>query len=796
MKKKKFLKKLLKEKIVILDGATGTELQKRGKLNKTAPEIFCLHNPEIISNLQREYVKSGSEIIYTPTFGANRFKLAQYGYYEVEAINRKLALISKNAAGSSLVAGSIGPLGEFIEPSGKVNFEKAVDVFKEQVRGLLKGGVDIFVIETMIDIQEARAALLAVKELTDKFVMVTLTFEKEGTTLTGTDPITALITLQSLGADAVGCNCSLGPDNLKTFIEKMKVYAGVPLVAKPNAGLPQYREGKTYFDMDEETFSRLGREIAAAGANLIGGCCGTTPSYIKMLTKKLKNVKPRPSLKRNISALTSSRKTVFISPQNLIMVGECINPTGKRSLAESLRNKDFSFLRKLGRQQEEAGALILDVNVSLPHTDEPELLKQAVKVLSLNCSSALSLDSSNPQAIEAALRLYPGRALINSISAEKERMKKLLPLAAKYGAMFILLPIKKGLFPHKFFQRQRIIKEVFAAAKRLGLGKESIVVDGLTLTISTDAYAAEETIKTISWASKTFKTATILGLSNISFGLPKRELINSTFLAMLASSGLNMVIANPLSEEIMATKRALDLLQGRDKNAAVFCNFYKRQKEGITRFKEKFRDEEEKIFSSLVEGEKDKIIEHLKQALKNSFSPQAIVDKVIIPALKLVGDKFDKKEYFLPQLVASAEAAKVALHYLQPYLEKKTESKLKKAVIIMATVEGDIHDIGKNIVSLMLKNNGFLVIDLGKDVPDKKIIESIKKHSSSLVGLSALMTTTMVNMKKVIDKAREHKLDCRFIVGGAAVTESYAHSIGAEYAKDALEAVRLANKLI
>jgi len=789
----KKINNILKKRILILDGATGTELQRRGMPAGACPEIWGFRNPQLIKAVHADYCRAGSDIIYACTFGANRSKLPQRNIYNVREVNKQLVSLAREVAGGDvLIAGDIGPTGKFIEPFGSFGFEEAVGIFKEQVRGLLDGGVDLFVIETMMDIQEARAALIAVKEVTDKFTIVSMTYEEDGRTLNGTDPVTALITLQSLGADAVGCNCSSGPEQMLGLIERMKPYAKVPLAAKPNAGMPRLVAGKTMFDMEPGEFASFARKFASAGVNMLGGCCGTTPQYIKELKRKIGSSKPVGSFGKSVSAISSARRTVVIDKEApLIVAGECINPTGKKRLQQELCEGKASLVRQLAKEQESHGADLLDVNVGVPGVDEGETLRRVVGLLSARSNLPLVIDSADPKAVEAALRIYPGRALINSISGEKSKLKKLFPIAAKYGAMFILLPLEGGEVPKDFPRRREIIKKVTKEAQKFGFTKNDIVVDAIAMTVSSNPHSALETIKTISWCSDVLKCSTIIGLSNISFGMPGRPWVNASFLAMARAKGLTMVIANPMSEAVMNVRRAQDILLGKDKEASLFFAHF--TKASITSKGDLSPDE--RVFEGIIEGDKENIKSFVSAALERGITADKLVQNIMIPAINKVGDSFDRKEYFLPQLIASAETMKAAFEYLRPQLKKGKIESGKKTVIFLATVKGDIHDIGKNIVALMLRNHGFLVVDLGKDVSAKRIIGEIKQHKTPIVGLSALMTTTMVNMKEVIGMAKKEGLKCRFIVGGAAVTRRYARSLGAEYAQDSVEAVRVVKRL-
>ncbi|MFC1752233.1 homocysteine S-methyltransferase family protein [Thermoproteota archaeon] len=792
------LKNLLKNKVIVLDGAIGTELQKRGMPTGACPEIWSIQNPDVVKAVHLDYMKSGSRIIYTCSFGANRCKLAQYDRQDVGAINKKLARLARSATNKDvLIAGDIGPTGKFVKPFGSLEFQEAVDIFKEQARGLLEGGVDLFVIETMMDIQEARAALIAVKEVSKLFTIVTMTFEEDERTLNGTDPVTALITLQSLGADAVGCNCSSGPRDMIKLISQMKPFATVPLVAKPNAGTPKLVDGKTVFDMCAKTFASLTKKLIREGVGLVGGCCGTTPQHVGELSKQIKDLKPIAPLRSSISAISSARKTVLINKQKTpIIIGERINPTGKKLFQQELREGKFSYVRSVAKEQQVNGAQILDVNVGMPHIDEVSAMINNINILSNTSDLPLVIDSSRVEVIEAALRIYPGRALVNSISGEKKKIAKLLPIAKKYGAMIIILPITGKSIAKVARDRIKIIKDLIKKVGKSGFTKDDIIIDALTLAVSSIPQAGIETLKTISICYHELRCKTVIGLSNISFGLPERRLLNATFLSLASAKGLTLAIADPLACKDRFNKGAQRVLLGKDKDAADYIKHSKK-------FSASAKDPaieinytpEQKISHAILEGNREEIVALIKDSLKQNQSASHLVNGVMIPAITKVGDLFDMKEYFLPQLIASAETMKKGFSYLEPYLKGHKDYIHKKIIVLLATVEGDIHDIGKNIVSLMLKNHGFDVVDLGKDVSTKKIIDCIRHHRPAIVGLSALMTTTMVNMKEVVDTAKQEGLNPKFIVGGAVVTKAYAESIGVKYAKDGVAAVRLAKHI-
>ncbi|PKN76688.1 MAG: 5-methyltetrahydrofolate--homocysteine methyltransferase [Deltaproteobacteria bacterium HGW-Deltaproteobacteria-10] len=798
MSKSSRIQSLWKKEIIILDGATGTELQKKGMPAGVCPELWCLENPSIIKDIHASYQLAGAQIVYSCTFGANRFKLEQYGNKgNTYSINRDLVRLAKQAVGKKgLVAGDIGPTGLFIEPFGSLAFEEAVDAFKEQVRGLIDGGCDLIVIETMIDIQETRAALLAVKEIKDIFTIVCMTYEEDGHTLNGTDPISALITLQSLGADAVGCNCSTGPGKMMEFISLMKPFATVPLIAKPNAGVPRLENGKTVFDMDAPVFGSFGRGLMEAGANMIGGCCGTTPAHIQELAKVLKGNKPELPVRKSIGAVSSSRGNLIFEGNNpLYIVGERINPTGKKALQQELLEGKTSIIRQMAVEQEKQGAHLLDVNVGQPGIDEVITIKSIIGLLTTVTKLPLVVDSSKIETIEAALRFYPGRMLINSISGEKEKMAKLLPLAAKYGAMFILLPLTDGNIPLTAEKRQTVIKNIYSEVRKYGFTKDDFIVDGLVMAVASDSGAAQETLKTLRWCQEIFHSKTILGLSNVSFGMPGRPWLNAAFLAMAQLNGLTAAIANPASLEFMNIKKAGDVLAAKEKSAQKFIEHFSDKQSVVPQAAAiEILSPQDKVTAAIMDGNRENITSLIEAVLAAGITAAALVDNVMIPAIVRVGLLYEKKVYFLPQLMASAETMKKALGYLEPHLRKSASA--TKGKILIATVKGDIHDIGKNIVALLLRNYGYNVVDLGKDISAAEIIGAAKKENPDVIGLSALMTTTMVNMKEVIDTARAEGLRTSFLLGGAVVTEDYAHSIGAAYARDGVEAVRVVEKII
>jgi len=813
-------------KPVFLDGATGSNLQKLGMPPGVCPEKWIIENREVMINLQKQYVEAGSDIIYAGTFSGNIIKLREYGLEnEIEYLNKELVRISQEAAcHKALVAGDITMTGEQLVPMGTLTFEELVDIYKEQIDYLVEAGVDLLVIETMMSLQETRAAVIAAREVCDLPVMVSLTFNEDGRTLYGTDPATAVVVLQGLGADAVGVNCSSGPDKIIEMIEIMKEYATVPIIAKPNAGLPFLDEnGESTFDMDEKEFVRNMTRVIKAGANIIGGCCGTTPAYMKALYDTVADVKTLPPRNTKRRTLASERQTLPIDLRGqTLIVGEKINPTGKKKLQEELRNNIYDMVLSFAEDQVKCGASILDVNVGMSGIDEKETLIKAMEEITGNVNIPLCIDTSFPEVMEAALRIYPGRALINSISLEKGKADLLLPLAGKYGAMFVLLPLGDKGLPKSLEERKRNINAVIDKALAIGLTKEDIVVDGLVATIGANKYAAIETLETIKYCFEELQVATIVGLSNISFGLPERNYVNSTFLTMAIQNGVTMAIANPFNHMLMKCLFASDLLMNKEEADMRYIEVIASRKEETALRNAESRttaseDNENnstlskntmditakedslahnQVYIEVVKGARKSIVETVKSYMQRGHNPSDILDSMLIPGINKVGELFDRKKYFLPQLIASAETMKNAIEYLKPYLFNG-ENPVKKPTVIMATVEGDIHDIGKNLVSMMLKNYGYNVIDLGKDVKKELIVETAISENAGIIGLSALMTTTMQEMKNVIAYAKEKGCKSRIIIGGAVITDDYAKEIGADgYSKDAAEAVVLVNRLL
>ncbi|MFR3171029.1 MAG: homocysteine S-methyltransferase family protein [Roseburia intestinalis] len=809
-------RELVKKGPVLLDGATGTNLQKAGMPVGVCPEQWILENSEVLIDLQKRYVEAGTDILFAPTFTASRIKLKEYGLEDhLEEMNRKLVALSKEAAKgtNALVAGDLTMTGEQLYPLGDLMFEDLVDVYKEQAKIIAEAGADLFVVETMMSLQECRAAVLAIREVCDLPIMVSLTYNEDGRTLYGTDPVTAVVVMQSLGADAVGMNCSTGPEAMLEPIAKMAEYAAIPLLAKPNAGMPELIDGQTVFNVEPEEFAEVGKKLVEEGAAIIGGCCGTTPEHIRALKEAVKGIPVKAPLQTKRRMLTSERKSVEITLDGRFMViGERINPTGKKKLQAELKEGSLNLVRTMALEQEENGASILDINMGMNGIDEKEMMLRTIYEVTSTVDCPLCIDSSHVDIIEAALCIYPGRALINSISLEKEKFEKLLPIAKKYGAMFILLPLSDEGLPKDSAEKHGIIRTIMDEAVRIGMAKEDIIVDGLVATIGANPNAALECFETFSYCKNALELPTACGLSNISFGLPERTYVNTAFLTMAIANGLTMAIANPSQELLMNAAFASDMLLNKKESDIRYIermNFLSEKYAGMERVMVQktpagtsaaggeIRKEStgSGVFQAVLKGNKEHVLEEVKKMLDGGAKPDEIINEHLIAAINEVGELFDKKKYFLPQLISSANTMKLAIEYLEPMLERSNTEAM--ATIVVATVEGDIHDIGKNLVVLMLKNYGYHVIDLGKDVPADVIVDTAMNEGAKVIGLSALMTTTMMRMKDVVELAKEKGCTAKIVIGGAAITESFSDEIGADgYSKDAAECVKLVERLL
>lgn len=815
MTKKEF-REYLSKGAIVLDGATGTNLMAAGMPIGVCPEAWVMEHQDVLYDLQSAYVKAGTNIVYAPTFTGNRIKLEEYGLEDrIEEINTELVRLSKRAVdGKALVAGDMTMTGKQLFPLGDLMFEELVDVYKEQASILDHAGADLFVVETMMSLQECRAAVIAIKEVSDLPIMVTLSYNEDGRTLFGTPPETAVVVLQSLGVDAIGINCSTGPMEMVELVEKMAQYSTVPILAKPNAGLPELEDDKTVYKMTPQEFADAAVALVNAGASIVGGCCGTTPEHIKALSDAVRELPIRKPLERHRRILASERKNVEIDLDGgFIVVGERINPTGKKKLQAELKEGKLDLVRQMAMEQEENGAKILDINMGMNGIDEKEMMKSVIYEVSSTVDCPLCIDSSHVDVIEEALKIYPGRALINSISLESEKIEKLLPVAAKYGAMFILLPLSDEGLPKDAAEKHRIINTVYDKAMALGMAHEDIVVDGLVATIGANPDAAKECYETISYCKNDKKLPTICGLSNISFGLPERMYVNTAFLTMAICNGLTMAIANPSQELLMNAAFSSDMLLNRPDSDIAYIERMnmlaekKAQYETVVVKKQpdsaagdstgtNTNGGNDAIFQAVLKGSKGSILDEVKKVIDVGKKPDEIINESLIPAINEVGELFNKKKYFLPQLIGSANTMKHAIDYLEPLLEKNDTGE-NMPTLVIATVEGDIHDIGKNLVVLMLKNYGYNVIDMGKDVPCEDIVNKAIEENAAVIGLSALMTTTMLRMKDVIELCKEKGCSSKVIIGGACITQSYADEIGADgYSKDAAECVKLVEKLL
>jgi len=830
MTKQEF-REFIEGRMVYLDGGTGTNLAKAGMPGGVCTEKWVSEHPEAMLDLQRRFIKAGSDILYAPTFTANRIKLAEYGLEnEQEELIKALVGISKQAADECtdrkvLVAGDITMTGRQLKPIGNLELEELIDVYKEQIKLLEKYGCDLLVVETMMSLAETRAALIAAKEVSSLPVMVTLTFEAGGRTLFGTDAVTGAVVCESLGADAIGVNCSTGPAQMVSIVSDMAANTKVPVIAKPNAGLPELDEhNNTVYKMDADTFASEMEVLVDAGAQIIGGCCGTTPEFISSINRKFGRGPVRRSAYRQdgIRYLSSERQTLsFGLDGRFIIVGERINPTGKKALQAELREGNTDRILKFAQEQEENGAGVLDINVGMGGIDEGAMMLRVIDEVTQATSLPLSLDSSSPEILEAALRHYPGRALVNSVSLEPAKFERLLPTVAKYGAVFILLPLSEKGLPKDLDEKKEIIDIIYRRAVELGLTKDNIVVDGLVQTVGADQSQGVKTLETIRYAHDN-GFATITGLSNISFGLPERSYVNATFLTLAIANGLTMAISNPGQELLVAAARATDLLLNKEGSDLAYIETAGRLKEEREEREELLKSAQstsgavsgsaerkpgkddapdvpenlKPVYKAVVEGNRNTAPAAAKKAMEDGASASDILNKALIPAINQVGVFFDKGKYFLPQLISSAESMKGAIGIIEPELKASSSSDDAPSVVI-ATVEGDIHDIGKNLVAMMLGNYGFNVHDLGKDIKAEVIIDEAVRTGSKIICLSALMTTTMIHMKETIEIVRERGLDIKVMVGGACVTEEYAAEIGADgYSRDAAEAVKVAKKLL
>ncbi len=777
-------------KFIILDGAMGTMLQANGLQTGEIPELWNLSHPDIIPSIQKQYIDAGSNVIYANTFGANRLKLKGASVREVITCGIKAAKAAAEGTGA-LVALDIGPIGQLLEPLGTLSFDEAYDIFAEMVTAGRDAGADLIVFETLSDLYEAKAGVLAAKENSDLPVWVTMTFEKNARTFLGVTVASMALTLSALGVDALGFNCSLGPKELLPMVKELSEWTDLPIILKPNAGLPDPESGT--YTITGEAFAEELSKAVNSHATILGGCCGTNPDFIKAVFELFKGKTPVKRTPRLYNGICSPTKAVDLNKVSVI--GERINPTGKKRFQEALKAMDMGYISAQGISQEEAGSDILDVNVGLPEIDEAEVIKKVVTNLQSSVDCPLMIDSSNPQAIEAGLRYYNGKCIVNSVNGNKETLDLILPLCKKYGAAVVGLCMDNRGIPQSAKERIEIAKTILNSALAHGICRDDIIIDCLTLTVSAQQEQAIQTLKAVEYISKEMKLHTTLGVSNISFGLPQRENITASYKTQALLMGLNHTIINPNQSSAMDAVFSFKALHNIDKN----CREY------IQRFTASTAEQAEphptsskslSIAESVQKGLKDEVFSITKELLKEKTELE-IVNEYLIPALDAVGEKYENHQLFLPQLINAANAACSGFELIRTSLSQKGSAPVSGGKILLATVKGDIHDIGKNIVKVVLENYGYTIFDLGKDVPYSEIIDVVKKENITLVGLSALMTTTVANMEETIHRLKADCPSCKIWVGGAVLTEEYAKKIGADYyAKDAKQSADIAKKVL
>lgn len=785
----------LGKKILFFDGAMGTMLQERGLQSGELPEIWNVTKEEIICDIHRQYLDAGCDIIKANTFGVNPFKMEGTGYTCEELTEKGIALAKRaiaKAGRKAYAALDIGSLGKLLEPLGDLTFEEAYEAFKPMCIAGERAGADFCLIETMNDTYEIKAAVLAAKENTSLPIVVTMVFDEDGKLLTGADMEAAVAMLEGLRVDALGLNCGFGPDVMQGFLPRLREVTSLPIVLNPNAGLPVVVDGKTSFHVRPEEFAGIMKVIALEGVSVLGGCCGTTPAHIRALVEACRDI-PAMELTDKQRSVVSSYTHAVVFDERPKIIGERINPTGKSRFKQALRENDLEYIYKEALAQQDRGAHILDVNVGLPEIDEVLMMRAVVSGLQGITDLPLQIDTSDAVAMETAMRLYNGKPLINSVNGKQESMDAVFPLVAKYGGMVVCLTLDEGGIPGTAAGRIEIAKKIIAEAAKYGISKKDLLIDTLTMTISTGQENAGITLDALYHVRHVLGVHTTLGVSNISFGLPQRERVNTAFFTIALSKGLSASIINPNSEAMMAAYHSYCALNGSDSQCADYIAQYSSQEEQTKAAVDK--SGEISLFDAVVRGLSESAYQAAKRELE-SKKPLEVIDGALIPALDKVGQGFEKKTVFLPQLLMSADAAKAGFDAIKEHLQAEGGDSASKGTVVIATVKGDIHDIGKNIVKVLLENYGFSVIDLGKDVPPELVVETAKEHDVKLVGLSALMTTTVANMELTIKMLKKELPGCKVMVGGAVLTQTYADMIGADfYSKDAMGSVRYANEL-
>ena len=797
------MKEELIRKTRILDGGTGTMFQARGMKPGEDSTAFALAHPEVVEEVAREYLEAGAEFIYTPTFNLNAEKVAALGETTLSLVKKLAAPALKlreeyAAVGRNIsVAFDVGPQGKMLEPMGECTFKEAYEFYAEEAKAAAAIGADIIAIETMTNLYDVKAAVLAMKENTELPVMVTMSFEENGRTFTGNSIEAMAVTLEGLGVDAIGINCSLGPVQILPLIKELKTYTELPVVAKPNAGLPDPETGG--YDITCSQYVEAMKKYVDEGVDFIGGCCGTTPEYIKGMAEYAAGCRssqePEASAPKTLKVCSGSR---VVAVDHVAVIGERLNPTGKKKLKKALLEEDYDYVIAQAISQAEAGAEILDVNVGVPGIDEAAVMPKLIKKLQAATDLPLQIDSSNPEAIEAALRVYDGKAIVNSVNGDREVLDRVLPVVKKYGAAVIGLTLDSGGIPDTCRKRFEIAERILAAAREYGIPDEDVIIDSLTLTASAQQKEVDETLKTVRRVTEELKLATALGVSNVSFGLPLRSVVNRTFLTMAMENGLTLPIINPNDEDMMASIYAFNVLKNRDEGAAAFIDRYADAevakitgKGGVSR-KSAEISPVAKAIDDGIESEVAAVVEKLL----GEMEPMDIVNGELIPALDRVGKGFEKGEIFLPAMMQSAQAAQAGFDVIKKAMEAGGSPGESKGDVVIATVKGDIHDIGKNIVRVIMENYGFNMIDLGRDVPVQDVVDAVMAGGVKLVGLSALMTTTLPSMAETIKAVKAAAPDCKVMVGGAVLTEDYALEIGADfYCRDAMKSVEAAKKV-
>lgn len=787
------IRDFIKNNIVYLDGGMGTLLQKSGLQPGELPERWNISHPEVIKEIHKSYYDSGSNIVNTNTFGANSLKfgtdeLSEIIYHAVK--NADEARKASSGKQEKFIALDVGPTGKLLKPLGDLDFEDAVKAFAEVISLGVKYGVDLITIETMNDSYETKAAVLAAKENSDLPIIVTNAYGENGRLMTGADPAVMAAMLEGMGVDAIGANCSLGPKQLMGVVDELLKYCSVPVAFKPNAGLPKSDGKVTYYDVDAEEFAQDIKLAVANGVRIVGGCCGTTPEYIKKVCELTRDMRPKEIEKKTYSVCTSYNKAVFFG-EKPILIGERINPTGKKRFKQALLENDIGYILQEAVNQQAKGVHVLDVNVGLPGIDEAQMLTNSVCELQCVTDLPLQIDSSDPVAMESALRRYNGKAMINSVNGKEENLNAIFPLVKKYGGFVVALTLDEKGIPSTVDGRMKIARKILLTAALYGINKKDIIFDPLAMTVSADKMSAMTTLETVKKITEQLGCNTSLGVSNVSFGLPSRDLVNAAFFTTAMENGLSAAIMNPYSERMMEAYYSFNVVKGLDENCMDFINFASQQEVQPTAKQESSLTLKEAI----EKGLKEKASEITTAMLGNS-APLDIVNAHVIPALDNVGKRFEEKKLFLPQLLMSAEAAKASFEVIKATMSADGSS-VKKGSIIIATVHGDIHDIGKNIVKLLLENYGYNVIDLGKNVPPETVLRAVTDNHAPLVGLSALMTTTVPAMEETVKLIKENAPWCKTVVGGAVLTQDYADKIGADkYAADAMETVRYAESVI